>query len=625
MSDVALPQPPRQAAWLKARTSTMLHTSASQIEAKRRCKRYWWFDKVRRLKQPQGKPQTFGTVLHAVAERYLLADDLGRDTNGDPVNLYPDDWHVATNRFTGKPDGEINDAEQAQVRKLIEAAIENGVLERRPDRGVEREFSGFMLEHDGVEVTMLGYIDLEHVGEIQDHKTTSNMRYAHSPKSLVKNVQMLIYAKQHLEFLRERGAAMPTEINLRHNVYCKNWTKPEVRKVEARVTVAEIEEAWLTVLDDVREMVELRATVEDGLSEIPDLDMAKDNPCMAYGGCPFRRICSGAETIEKYQRRLDNYAAEGYVDPQAQADRPAMFATPRKDQTMTATSFAAKLAAKRDSKAKGTAVAPPTLSPPKLEPVVDEGTPDSPSPTQRVSESGTPDVSTAGSAPPWAVEACPACKGVGFNTKGSPCRICQHKSSVSATSYELTPSDDGTMVIVSKTDPDDCYVCTLPEVKSTKSTEKDAATEPADPPVEAEDNDSSGGGPDDGASDVPATSVKKKRSRKSKTKIQDDGSFMLCINCGPIRGSDDSVVYLSELLNVLGPIMAVEAKVDSFYDIHAFDRRDALAKNGEAIVETYLQGRLVVAEGIGTGASDVRALLDAIRPHASLVLTPNIV
>ncbi len=590
------------------RTKKKLRVSASQIEAKRRCRRYWWFDKVRGLKQPQGKPQTFGTVLHAVAERYLLADDLGRNEYGDPVNLYPDGWHIATNRFTGKPDGEISEAEQAQVQKLIAAGIENGVLERRADRAIEREFDGFCLDHDGVTVTMLGFIDVEHLGEIQDHKTTANMRYAMTPNKLAKNIQMLIYAKQHLMFLKERGAAIPTEINLRHNVYCKDWKKPEVRKVEVRVSVADIEEAWLTVLDDVREMVSLRATVVDGLSEIPDPDFTHDNPCMAYGGCPYRSVCSGKETIDNYQRRLDSHTTEGYIDPQRQANRPTMFATKRKDQTMTATTFAAKLAAKRDAKngAGSAAVRPPKLSPPKLTPDTSGGTI-----TEEAPSSSPMTEAVSGSVPPWAAEACPACKGCGWNTKGQPCKICQHNSGVQAINYTLTPQDDGTVVIVNNDDPDDCCICTIPGVEPTKSTEKDAATEPT-PTVGT-------------TASVEPVVEKKKRTRKTKAKATADDSFMLCVNCGPIRGDSDNVVYLAELLNVLDPIMAAQAEVESFYDINVFDRRDGLAKAGASIVETYLQGKLVVVEGVGTGQSDVKALLDAIRPYASLVLSPNTV
>lgn len=615
MTDVSLPLAP----WETARKKRAITASATQITNKRRCRRLWWFDKVRRLPQPSGKPQVFGTVLHAVAERYLRADDLGRDSNGDPVNLYPDGWHIAMDRFDPKKvEGEISPSEQAQVMKLITAAIENGVLERRKDRGVEREFRNVVLEHDGVTVSIVGFIDLEHVGEIQDHKTTAAMKWAQSPKKLRENVQMLIYAHQHLVYLKERGAAMPEFVNLRHNYYCKDWKKPEVRKVEVRVSVAEIEAAWLEVEDDLREMVELRDTVQDGLSEIPDPDKTHDNPCMAYGGCAYQRICSGMETIEAYQSRLDGYANGTYIDPHAQADQPAMHAKPNtKDQDMD---FATKLAQIKKNKAHGESAvsAPPTMTPPKLEPAADEGT-TAPSVATEVSVAGSsPHVHA--NTPPWAMAGCKACTGIGFNGKGSPCRICDHNSNTTSEQYDLITNDDGTVTWINKEDPDDCGISPLPDMAApAKVTEKDAATEPVvAPEVVAE---------------LPAPTKKPRKPRKPKADVIDGGAeitatFTLCINCGPIFTTNGAVevVHLCDLLDDLGKQMLndMDNAPASFYDINNFDRRDAIRKAGADIAGT-LTGKLVVAEMVGTGESDLKAVLDAIRPHASVVLAPNVV
>lgn len=608
MTTISLPQ---HKTWEVGRARRTLTVSPTQIEAKRRCKRLWWFSHVRKLPQPPGKPQVFGTVLHAVAERYLRADDLGRNEKGDPVDLYPTGWHLAVNRFNGEPEGEITDAEQAQVKKLITAAIENGVLERRPDRGIERSFSESILavEEVGTAVKIVGFIDLEHIGEIQDHKTTVAMKWAKTPESLRSNVQMLIYAKQHLEFLKERGAALPAEINLRHNYYCKDWKKPEVRKVEVRVTVAEIEAEWKRVLEDAREMVILKDTIEDGLSEIPDPDMTHENPCMAFGGCAYRRICSKTETLQTYLDRLDRYSKEGYIDPQAQADKPAMFAT-RKDQKMTI-SFEAKLAAKRNSKSKGAAVpAVPTLTPPRLEPKATEEV--SPSPTQRVN--GTD--STLGSPPPWAHESCPACKGGGFNTRGNACGICQHKTGISVNLYKIIPNDDSTVTWIEEANPDNNGISPLPGQQAPVKVSESAPHPPGPEPEPAE-------------SEPKATTEeekpKRKRGRPRKTTaepLKTDG-FTLFINCSPVTHNSQDVVLLSRLLDAIGKDMATEMKEESFYDIRAFDRRDALRKVGEHIA-TELEGKLVVAEGIGTGETDAKALVDAIRPFASMVVAPNV-
>jgi len=599
---IALPQ---HKTWEFKRARRALTVSPTQIESKRRCRRQWWFSHVRRLPQPPGKPQVFGTVLHAVAERYLKADDLGRDENGDPVDLYPDDWQKALNRFDGKPEGEISEAEQAQVKKLITAAIESGVLERRSDRGVERSFSESILsmEEVGTAVTIVGFIDLEHVGEIQDHKTTSAMKWAKSPAALRENVQMLIYAKQHIEFLKERGAAVPAEINLRHNYYCKDWKKPEVRKVEVQVSVAQIEAEWKRVLEDAREMVVLRDTIEDGLSEIPDPDMTHDNPCMAYGGCAYRRICSRTETLETYLNRLDSYSKGGYIDPQAQTDKPAMYATRTKDQSMSSTSFEAKLAAKRNKKGAA-APAAPTLMPPRLEPKT-AGPSEGPS---------SVDEAVLGSPPPWTHEGCPACKGCGFNTKGNPCAICQHKTGISVNLYKLIPNDDGTVTWIEEADTDNNGVSPLPgqqapvKVSETAPPLPEPEPEPAAPESEAEEE-----------------KPKRKRGRPRKAvevrEVRAPMGFTLLINCNPI-GYNGEVLPLSAFLNFLGKQMAEENNSESFYDLNVFDRRDALKKAAPKFV-AELEGKMVVAEGIGLGESDTKALTDALRPFANMVIAPH--
>ncbi len=57
---------------------------------------------------------------------------------------------------------------------------------------------------------------------------------------------------------------------------------------------------------------------------------------------------------------------------------------------------------------------------------------------------------------------------------------------------------------------------------------------------------------------------------------------------------------------------------DTFYDINAFDRRDALRKAGKTIAAD-LTGNVVV-NGMGSGECDLKALVDGLRPHAALVV-----
>ena len=261
------------------------------------------------------------------------------------------------------------------------------------------------------------------------------------------------------------------------------------------------------------------------------------------------------------------------------------------------TSFAAKLAAKRDAK-KGNGA--PAMTAPKLAP----STPSKEQKETAPSETSAPRAHA--DAPPWAHEGCPACKGCGFNSKGSACAICQHKTGTPVTGFDLDANDDGTVTWISKTDPDVCGVSPLPGQQAPpKATERDAAVTP-----------------EKGGEVEPEKPKRQRRSRKTDEPIAVNG-LILCINCGPHKPAAN-VVWLAELLEDLGKQMAAEmdGKVESFYDIDAFDRRDALRKAGEQIAES-LSGKTVVAEGVGTGQCDIRALVDAIRPFAATVFYPN--
>src|SRR5690606_34026637 len=109
--------------------------------------------------------QTFGTVLHAVCERFLLADDLGRDpSTGQPVDLYPPGWTKCYNRWTNQPEGEVTPDEAATIQALVAKASEQGVLQRKPGRAVELEFHRQVcvveVDDEHHEARITGFIDL---------------------------------------------------------------------------------------------------------------------------------------------------------------------------------------------------------------------------------------------------------------------------------------------------------------------------------------------------------------------------------------------------------------------------------------------------------------------------------
>src|SRR5690606_14628198 len=133
--------------WKELRKRLDIITSPTQHETFDLCNRKWWLGNVRKLKTPAIRGHVFGSVLHAVAERYLRADDLGRDpATGLPVDLYPEGWHRSYNKYTGELEGELTPDEQDRLRRMVAEAIQAGVLERQPNRRVEREFRKQVLE-----------------------------------------------------------------------------------------------------------------------------------------------------------------------------------------------------------------------------------------------------------------------------------------------------------------------------------------------------------------------------------------------------------------------------------------------------------------------------------------------
>lgn len=422
--------------------------SVSQVETYDMCARKWWFGsglpKPDRLPQVERGSQTFGTVLHAVCERFLSADDLGRDKHGNPVDLYPPGWQECVQEFgssKGRRD-RVDDADAARIKLLITQAIEKGVLVRMPGRRVEHPFNLPLGTYKGVEVELTGKIDLLLHDTVVDHKSAKSMAYAKSANALKKSVQMMVYAKVALEEARRRGEALPATITLQHNVFCKDPDDLRVRKTTTDAadggnpTVAEIEKFWTNFLSHVEPMLDLRATplriVEGGRlvenwSATPE-PTAFAQACNAFGGCPYRTICTGRESAQTYVKRT-----AAIISPPAPQIEP-------KEEPYMAIDIASRLAAKRAAAAGGVPPVQPSQQPkpdpdPVTAAVIAQAAPATyvPGPVGTVGPVTLPtaqgDAGLHPDAAPWTRANCTPCKGAdglrsGWNSKGNPCGVC---------------------------------------------------------------------------------------------------------------------------------------------------------------------------------------------------------
>lgn len=460
---ISLPQ------WQEKRSKRTLRTSVSAIEMFEQCKRKWWLKHVRGLPEAQRQAQTFGTVLHAVIERFVRADNRGIDPQtGQIVNLYPEGWEVARNRFTGEIEGKIGLPEQAHLKIVFAKAIEEGLIGRWPGRQIEQDFELALGSHDEVAIVLTGFIDLFTDERVEDHKSCKDKRYAKSGKALADSVQMMTYAKMLLEKLRAEGKPIPEYITLRHNSFGSQaaW----IKKSEIRVTPAQIDNFWnARIVTASREMVEIRRRVDRWHHILQPRDYP--NPCNAYGGCAFRSICLAQEDEDKYEKRLGKMAEMGYTSLATQPGVPspqgtAELQTPEtKDETNMgiADRFALKGAI------TGATPAPQINPQPVQQPAVSTvtantnppGTPvvgfkiglrgvagaqtqqpvqttaqvQAPAnqPTQTQQTAAAAPVQAAarryeGDRPQWADANCPVCKGDGFNAAGAVCRLCESKA-----------------------------------------------------------------------------------------------------------------------------------------------------------------------------------------------------
>lgn len=638
--------------------------SASQDETYTRCKRNWWFAYPHRMPSIPKGDLDFGSVIHNVCERFLKADDTGRDEDDNPVELYPDGWDSVEDK---KGKRTISPVQSDLIKRLVAKAIDEGTLERRPGRTVEQWFSRELIPG----VTMVGKIDMLLPGEVQDHKSTKAMKWAKnekpdSPNYLGKSLQMLDYAHEAL-------VADPSleVVRLRHNVFCKDPEQPIVRKVDVTVTRAVVMANWQRLMKASWEMQVLtqQDLKEDQWADVPG--PGEPDACEAFGGCPFVRICAGVESPAQYRKRTDAQIKNKKNTQKAFTweESWGKIETP-KPENSDMDVFANSKAKQKARKAGKTASTP-----------APEGKPIDGSVSVIDNEVVVEPI--AGNTPPWAQAKCPACKGAGFNKKGSPCRICDatSKKAGGRTSLEFAVASDGEGNIVWEAkDGSMSGIAPLPnaetEVKSQEKVELPAApldtSEPAEAPeknVMAAIDAKAEAAAKEAAEDVDKATAKKgekvlpetkppkprkpRKPRKPKaekapepapdpddyqlgesdpgltttedieiptaeevtapmppkSKGRPKTGYYLYIDCMPI-GVETTAI--EGLFATMGAELASEMSVESYFDLDVYKRRETFARvlTAEILQERYNKMHIVARNP--QGAPDLRAFVDAI-------------
>jgi len=379
-------------------------------DGKSGCVRRWWFDKICKLPQPARPATIFGDVFHAVMARFYLADDRGLNVAGKPVDLYPAGWKSVKSKFSKTEEviGEISDLDETLIRTLVDKAIADGYMIREHGRKVEckRTRTLYTDPITGQKMTWIGYIDLETVRSVEDHKTSKSTKYIVSAKKLKKNVQMMMYAYDKYE----RGHF--DDLWLKHNNYIKDYGDPQVIQRLAEVSKEYVYNYYNTILlprfrDMLRYSQKYPQTEVERWRDLPPPNNSERECNYHYGhSCPFIGICTGQCDVALYRAKYDSIRKAGNNMSMIEEIKA------RNAKAMAATTGVTPLPV---------ATTPPQNNPMDILKKIQ---------TQKVV---APAPAPADDRPkaPWHFPGCIACSDNpygGFNSKGSACEICDAQS-----------------------------------------------------------------------------------------------------------------------------------------------------------------------------------------------------
>lgn len=544
--------------------SWKLVVSPSAIETADDCMRKWWNLKVNRLAEPAKDFTQLGDVFHEVCERWLEADDTGRNSEGKQVDVFPPGWA-----------DRLSFGQEAVVRALFKAMVDEGILRRTPGRQIEKSFQIEVIP----EASMMGFADVWTPQGIEDHKTTKNRRYLATREDLKQNIQMMSYAAAWLVETAEKLGEVPNNIELRHN---QGITDPEdlyVRPTAVQVTMNEVSDFWeQRIVPLVKQMLHWKQSKlsPESWEKVPG--PSKKGICKKYGGCPFQGICGRTESVDQYRARvrLHNQKFEATLAQENEMSEDLL----------------AKLAARKKARASAGVTTTPSEDAKEAAQAAETAAEEVESVADAVS---TQEVLSA----PWAQPDCKACSGSGISSSGAVCRPCAvkaEKKGIMATDFKLSATEgaveirrgDNLIVSIPVATKVKAADNTKPSPKKPKKTKPEKSEEPTAPP----------------ASQLDSESKSKGRPKKGFTMIY-----------GTLKRGRGTVIDLQQVLQEYGSALAEEWNAGSYWALDAFKRREALAHKAEEISASF-------GPAIVTVTTDQRDLVDfaaALEPFAAAV------
>lgn len=579
--------------------------SPSQMVDYLDCPRKWWFRRVCRLPVIEGQDKfVFGNILHAVIQRWLLADERGRDPNGNPVDIYPQGWEQDKDD-DGKVLGSVNKREAQLIQMLVKNAVDSGLLRRTPGRKIEREFELEIVPGVGY----IGALDVEEPEGLEDHKSTKDRKWISSEKDLANDPKMLSYAEI---WRREHPEA--DVVKLRLNYMVKDPEDLFTKPVEVLVPAPDVEKFWNeTIMPAAEGMLKLKFG-KVPVTEWPTIS-GPQNPgvCKRYGGCTFAAICARMKTPTAYAEEINR--ANGKLPPIPE--------TPSQPKTEKKPMGIFKKAGVKPAPA---APAAPVTSQTAVEETTEELAPEpTPAPAAKpAAPAPAPAVVT-----PWAIKGCLPCKGTGLMiAKGRACKACDsvqaQRGGPQSTGYDIQFNPDGSVSWSLKGSEDATPTPTPPPApKAAPAPAQAAGKAQVTAPVTAAKPKTAPKVASPAPKAAPAPVVEEPAEPERvvvagvdvtpvKLDVQVTG-FRLFVNCIPMGGN---YIDLAQILADEGAELADAKGAESFYALDSFKRRDMLAQCIASVAKEKLAGRDVVAIG---GSQDLKAYAEALRPLATEV------
>jgi hypothetical protein len=259
--------------------------SASQLRLfSKQCQRRWGYEYIEGLRPPPNKSAELGLLVHGCGEKWL------RDRIPPDLSTIPGKIFFAGMKFLPAP---------------------------HPALEVEREFLFQSAYHEYKGFVDLGFLDVQGIPNVFDHKTTGDFKWALTERELTGDIQANLYAKEALI----RYPAPYVDLTW---VYYRTRGSPAAFPIKVRQPRDLVEEEFAKIEQIAFEI--------DKARHLPVLELPKNlSMCEAYGGCPHIARChlAGTERMTSImsqslieQLRARNAGANGQAPPAPMPQAP---------------------------------------------------------------------------------------------------------------------------------------------------------------------------------------------------------------------------------------------------------------------------------------------------------------